>query len=80
MPVIAMTQEMGSLAKDVALELAQIGKLAVMRHEVLDNVAEKMHVPSSVISRLRRKVEQDPQDPELILTAWGMGYKFADVE
>lgn len=53
MPVIAMTQEMGSLAKDVALELARIGNLAVMRHEVLDNVAEKMHVPTSLISRLR---------------------------
>jgi cytidylate kinase len=53
MPVIAMTQEMGSLAKDVALELARKGNLAVMRHEVLDNVAEKMHVPTSVISRLR---------------------------
>jgi DNA-binding response OmpR family regulator len=31
-----------------------------------------------VISRLRRKIEQDPRDPELILTAWGVGYKFAD--
>ena len=53
MPVIAMTQEMGSLAKDVALELARIAGLAVARHEVLDNVAGKMHVPTSVISRLR---------------------------
>jgi cytidylate kinase len=53
MPVIAMTQEMGSLAKDVALELAQRGNLAVMRHEVLDNVAEKMQVSTSLISRLR---------------------------
>jgi cytidylate kinase len=53
MPVIAMTQEMGSLAKDVAIELAKIGHLDMMRHEVLDNVADKMHVPSSVISRLR---------------------------
>jgi len=34
----------------------------------------------TVISRLRRKVEADPQDPELILTAWGVGYKFADAD
>jgi DNA-binding response OmpR family regulator len=33
----------------------------------------------SVISRLRRKIEKDPDDPEMILTAWGVGYKFADV-
>ncbi len=32
----------------------------------------------AVISRLRRKVERDPADPELLLTAWGVGYKFAD--
>ena len=32
----------------------------------------------TVISRLRRKIEVDPQDPELILTAWGVGYKFVD--
>jgi DNA-binding response OmpR family regulator len=34
----------------------------------------------TVISRLRRKIEEDPQDPELILTAWGVGYKFVDVD
>jgi DNA-binding response OmpR family regulator len=33
-----------------------------------------------VVSRLRRKIEQDPQDPELILTAWGVGYKFVDTD
>jgi two-component system OmpR family response regulator len=32
----------------------------------------------SVVSRLRRKIERDPNDPELLLTAWGVGYKFAD--
>jgi len=34
----------------------------------------------TVVSRLRRKVEIDPQDPELILTAWGVGYKFVDAD
>lgn len=32
----------------------------------------------AVISRLRKKIERDPADPELLLTAWGVGYKFAD--
>ncbi|HLG57823.1 MAG TPA: response regulator transcription factor [Vicinamibacterales bacterium] len=34
----------------------------------------------TVISRLRRKIERDPQDPEMLLTAWGVGYKFADAD
>lgn len=53
MPVIAMTQEMGSLAKDVAMHLAQTQNLAVMRHEVIDHLAEKMDISKSVIRRLR---------------------------
>ena len=53
MPVIALTQEMGSLAKDVALRLAEAGGLTVMRNEVVDNVAGRMQVPASLIRRLR---------------------------
>ena len=29
----------------------------------------------SLVSRLRQKVEADPRDPSVILTAWGVGYK-----
>jgi two-component system, OmpR family, response regulator len=34
----------------------------------------------TLISRLRKKIEKDPRDPELILTAWGVGYKFVDTD
>ncbi len=34
----------------------------------------------TVVSRLRKKLEADPRQPALILTAWGVGYKFADAE
>jgi hypothetical protein len=53
MPVIALTQEMGSLAKDVAIQLAEEMQLTMMRHEVVEHVASKMHVPRSLINRLR---------------------------
>ncbi|MDM0000987.1 cytidylate kinase family protein [Variovorax sp. J22P240] len=53
MPVIAMTQEMGSLAKDVSVELAQSLGLRIVRHEIAEHVANRMHVPQSLIGRLR---------------------------
>jgi cytidylate kinase len=53
MAVIALTQEMGSLAKDVALRLAEAGGFTVMRNEIVDNVAGRMQVPASLIRRIR---------------------------
>jgi DNA-binding response OmpR family regulator len=32
----------------------------------------------TLIKRIRRKIEKDPANPELVLTVWGSGYKAAD--
>jgi cytidylate kinase len=53
MPVIALTQGMGSLAQDIAEQLAQELGLTTLQHEVAERVAERMHVSKSLISRLR---------------------------
>ena len=53
MPVIALTQGMGSLAQDIAEQLAQELQLSTLQHEVAARVASKMHVSKSLISRLR---------------------------
>jgi DNA-binding response OmpR family regulator len=45
-----------------------------------DDVYVTERTVDTVISRLRKKVERDAQDPEMILTAWGVGYKFVDTE
>jgi two-component system OmpR family response regulator/two-component system alkaline phosphatase synthesis response regulator PhoP len=33
----------------------------------------------TLVKRLRRRIEDDPAHPRLLLTVWGVGYKFADV-
>jgi cytidylate kinase len=75
MPVVAMTHEMGSLARDVALELAARLGLRSLQHEVGDHVAERLHVPKSLIRRLREgkagfleKFRAD-EDAEAVYTA-----------
>ena len=53
MPVIAMTQEMATLGKDVALGVCEELGLTQVRHEIGDVVAGRMHVKKSLIRRLR---------------------------
>jgi cytidylate kinase len=53
MPVIAMTQEMATLGKDVALGLCERLGLQQVRHEIGDVVAGRMQVKKSLIRRIR---------------------------
>ena len=53
MPVIALTQGMGSLAQDIAEQLAAELGLSTLQHEVAERVANKAHVSKSLINRLR---------------------------
>jgi cytidylate kinase len=52
MPVIAMTREMGSRGKDVALRLAEMLDLEIVHHELVEhNLAEKMDLRESAVHR-----------------------------
>jgi DNA-binding response OmpR family regulator len=67
---------------DLLFHLATHPDIVFSRAALLQNVwQEDTYVTErtvdTVISRLRRKVERNPHAPEMILTAWGIGYKFA---
>lgn len=38
------------------------------------------HTVNSHINRLRAKIEADPAKPKYVLTTWGVGYRFNDVQ
>ena len=68
---------------DLLLFLAQHPDRVFNRMELLDQVWGYAHdgyehTVNSHINRLRNKIELKPARPELILTVWGMGYKFVD--
>ena len=53
MTVIAMTQEMATLGRDVAAGVAQALRLRLVRHELGDAVADRLNVNRSLIRRMR---------------------------
>ena len=54
------------LSRDQLLDLTK-GRMANLFDRSIDNQ----------VSRLRRKIEDDPKNPQFIQTVWGGGYKFA---
>ncbi len=53
MTVIAMSQEMGTLGRDVAAGVAQALGLRLVRHEIGDVAADRMNVKKSLVRRFR---------------------------
>ncbi len=65
---------------DLLLHFARNPGHVFRRTELLDSVwgyghAGYEHTVNSHINRLRAKVEDDPANPKLIVTVWGVGYK-----
>jgi DNA-binding response OmpR family regulator len=70
---------------DLLLHFAQNPGRVYTRAQLLDVVwgyghDGYEHTVNSHINRLRAKIEKDPAHPVHILTVWGIGYKFRDVD
>ena len=68
---------------DLLVHLASNPGITFSRDELLSKVwgyefSGYEHTVNSHINRLRNKVEKDLNDPEFILTTWGVGYRFKD--
>jgi DNA-binding response OmpR family regulator len=68
---------------DLLLHFARNPGRVYTRSQLLDQVwgyghDGYEHTVNSHINRLRSKIERDHARPELILTVWGVGYKFAE--
>lgn len=79
-PVELTKQEFDLLYQLAARPGIVYSRAALLQNVWSDDTYVTERTVDTVISRLRRKIERDPHDPELILTAWGVGYKFVDAE
>jgi DNA-binding response OmpR family regulator len=69
---------------DLLLHFARNAGRVFTRSQLLDEVwgyghDGYEHTVNSHINRLRAKIEKNPAQPEYILTVWGVGYKFSEL-
>jgi DNA-binding response OmpR family regulator len=77
--------ELTTLEFDLLLFLAKHPGRVFSRDQLLEQVWGSDRVVDSrsidsLVSRLRKKVEADPDSPKLIQTVWGAGYRMAEAE
>ena len=70
---------------DLLLQFASHPGRVYTRSQLLDSVwgyghDGSEHTVNSHINRLRAKIEKDSAKPDFILTVWGVGYKFCELE
>ena len=68
---------------DLLYTLASRPGRTFSRRQLLDLIWDQdaevfEHTVNSHVNRLRNKIEQDPNRPQLILTVWGVGYRFTE--
>jgi DNA-binding response OmpR family regulator len=78
MPVELTRQEFDLLALLAARPGMVFSRAALLQQVWRGDTYVTERTVDTVVSRLRRKIEIDAQNPAMILTAWGVGYKFAD--
>ena len=64
----------------VALVWLPFSRDALLARTWKENTFVTVRSVDTLVKRLRRKIEDDPANPAVILTVWGTGYKAADVE
>jgi two-component system alkaline phosphatase synthesis response regulator PhoP len=52
---------------------------ALLRKVWKDDTFVTVRSVDTLVKRVRKKIEEDPAEPSVILTVWGAGYKAADV-
>jgi DNA-binding response OmpR family regulator len=77
------TVEITSLEFDLLYFLARHPGRVFSRQALMDQVWGEDRVVDdrsidSIVSRLRKKLERDPGNPEYVQTVWGAGYRFND--
>jgi DNA-binding response OmpR family regulator len=79
------TVELTAKEFDLLCHFARQPGMVYTRSQLLDSVwgyghDGYEHTVNSHINRLRAKIEDNPAQPQYILTVWGVGYKFTDIE